>query len=262
MNLGIRGKKAIVNGGSAGLGFAAAMTLAREGAELFLTGRGEERLVRARDKLISETGARPTIVVADHSTESGRSAILDACPEPDIFIGTSSPPRLVMDHATISEDELREAIEIGLISPFSFIQRIAAGMASRNFGRIVNIASSAVKFPLELRILSGAPRAALVNYTVAIAKKVARNNVTINTLLPALHLTEGTHSIFGPIAEKRGMAYQELIDEQVRALEVPAGRFGNPADFGDAVGWFCSAQAGYISGQSLVIDGGLNNTLI
>jgi 3-oxoacyl-[acyl-carrier protein] reductase len=262
MDLGIKGRKAIVNGGSAGLGFASAMALAREGADLFVSARGEERLVEACTAISTSTGASVTPIVADHSSEDGRERIIAACPAPDIFVGTSSPPRLVLDYRTIGDDELRQAVEVGLMSPFRFMQAIVGGMAERGWGRIVNIASSAVKFPLEMRILSGAPRAALVNYAVSISKAVARHNVTINTLLPALHLTEGTRAIFEPIARNRGATYEEEIARQVEALALPAGRFGDAHDFGSVVAFLCGVQANYITGQSLVVDGGLANSVV
>jgi 3-oxoacyl-[acyl-carrier protein] reductase len=262
MDLGLQGKTALVNGGSSGLGFASAMTLAREGTELFVSARGKDRLTAACEAIHHATGTRVTPIVADHATDEGRLQILEACPQPDIFIGTSSPQRLVTDYRTVSEDELRYAIEVGLISPFSFIQAIAEGMAVRGWGRIVNIASSAVKFPMQMRILSGGPRAALVNYTVAIAKALAGSNVTINTLLPALHLTEGTRSIFEPLAQTKGLTYEEEIARQVEALSIPAGRFGSPEDFGAIVAFFCSAHTSYVTGQSLVVDGGLASSII
>ena len=262
MDLGLKGKTALINGGSAGLGYAAAMALAREGVELVISARGEERLLASCEAIADEVGTKVTPVVADHATDEGRQHILEVCQQPDIFIGTSSPPRLVLDFRTVNDEELRQAIEVGLISPFAFIQSIADGMASRGWGRIVNIASSAVKFPMQVRILSGAPRAALVNYTVAIAKALAGSNVTINTLLPALHLTEGTRSIFEPVAQARGVQYEDEIARQIETLAIPAGRFGDPQDFGELVAFFCSAQAGYVTGQSLVIDGGLTNSMV
>lgn len=262
MDLGLRGRKAIVNGGSAGLGYASALALAREGVDLTVSARGETRLQAACAAISSETGVKVTPVVADHASDDGRKRIIDACPEPDILVGTSSPPRLVLDYRTMSEAELRQSIELGLISPFAFIQEIADGMAERGWGRIVNVASSAVKFPMQLRILSGAPRAALINYTVSIAKALAGRNVTINTLLPALHLTEGTRSIFEPIALARGATYEEEIARQIETLAIPAGRFGDPADFGSLVVFFCSSQAGYVTGQSLVVDGGLTSSIV
>jgi 3-oxoacyl-[acyl-carrier protein] reductase len=261
MELGIRGKKALINGGSAGLGRASAAALAQEGVDLFISARGETRLRATCDTIAAATGVTVTPIVADHSNAEGYKRILDACPDPDILIGTSSPPRLVTDYRTVTDEELRAAIELGLLSPFSFMQQIVEGMAERSWGRVVNIASSAVKHPLQLRILSGAPRAALVNYSVAIAKAVAGRNVTINTLLPALHLTEGTRAIFEPIAASRGLTFEEEIAKQTEALAIPARRFGDAEEFGSIVAFFCGQGASYVTGQCLVVDGGLTNAM-
>lgn len=261
MDLAIRNRKAIVNGGSAGLGFASALALAHEGAELYISARGEARLMSACEKISAATGAAVIPIIADHSSDEGREKILAACPEPDILVGASSPPRLVTDYRTITNEEMRSAIEVGLMSPFQFMQLVTDGMANRRWGRIVNIASSAVKYPLEIRTLSGAPRAALINYAVGISKRLAKHNVTINTLLPALHLTEGTQALLEPLAASRGLTYAEEIEHQIETLGLPAGRFGSPEDFGAIVAMFCSEQASYITGQSLVVDGGLANSI-
>jgi 3-oxoacyl-[acyl-carrier protein] reductase len=261
MDMAIRNRKAIVNGGSAGLGFASALALAREGVELYISARSEHRLISACETIVAATGASVTPIVADHSSDEGRELILATCPEPDILVGASSPPRLVTDYRTITNEEMRSAIEIGLMSPFQFIQIVADGMATRRWGRIVNIASSAVKYPLELRTLSGAPRAALINYTVGISKKLAGHNVTVNTLLPALHLTEGTQALLEPLAATRGRSYEDEVQHQIETLGLPAGRFGNAEEFGAIVAMFCSEHASYITGQSLVIDGGLSNSI-
>lgn len=261
MDLGIQNRKAIINGGSAGLGYASALALAREGVELFVSARSEARLIAACKAIAAETGIPVTPIVADHSSSEGRERILEACPEPDILIGTSSPPRLVTDYRTVTDEELRAAIEVGLMSPFQFMQLVVDGMAKRGWGRIINIASSAVKYPMELRILSGAPRAALINYASAISKAVAKHNVTINTLLPALHLTEGTRAIFEPLAAGRGHTYEDEVARQIDLLGLPAGRFGSPEDFGAIVALFCSQNANYVTGQSLVVDGGLATSM-
>ena len=261
MDLGIRGKTALVNGGSAGLGRASALSLAREGVELFVSARGEERLSRSCETIARETGTRVTPIVADHSSMEGRRKILDACPDPDILVCTATPPRLVMDFRALGEDEMREAVETGFMSPIRMMQDVIGGMIDRRWGRIVNITSSAVKYPLQIRLLSGAPRAALVNYSVAVSKVVASSNVTINTLLPALHLTEGARSLLEPIAKARGTSYEDEVSRQVETLQIPVGRFGDAEDFGGIVAWFCSTQASYITGQSLVVDGGLSNSI-
>jgi 3-oxoacyl-[acyl-carrier protein] reductase len=261
MDLGLSGKTALVNGGSAGLGRASALSLAREGAHLFVSARGEERLRLSCDGIQRETGVRVVPIVADHSTPEGRRKILDLCPSPDILVCSATPPRLVMDFRDVAESEIREAIETGFMSPIGLMLAVIGGMVERNWGRVVNITSSAVKYPMQLRLLSGAPRAALVNYTVAISKMVASRNVTINTLLPALHATEGARSIIEPMANARGVPFEDEVSRQVAQLQIPAGRFGHPHEFGDIVAWFCSAQSSYVTGQSLVVDGGLSTSI-
>src|SRR5690606_26739238 len=180
VDLGIRGRKAIVNGGSAGLGKASALALAREGVELFISARGEGRLMAACEDITRETGVKVTPIVADHSSEEGRERGLAACPAPDILVGTCSPPPMTPDRRAITQGHWREALDTGLLSPVQFIEATLDGMVERGWGRIVNIASGAVKYPHELRILSGVSRAALLNYSVAVSKAVAARHVTIN----------------------------------------------------------------------------------
>jgi len=262
MDLGIRGRKAIVNGGSAGLGKASALALAREGVELFISARGEARLLAACDEIVRETGASVTPIVADHGTDAGRERVLAACPAPDILVGTCSPPPMTPDRRTITQGHWRESLETGLLSPVQFIEATIDGMAERGWGRIVNITSGAVKYPHELRILSGAPRAALVNYSVAVSKAVASRNVTINNLLPVMHHTDGIHAVYQAKADENGTSLEEEIDKALQWMRIPAGRFGNADDFGAFVALFCSQFANYVTGQSLVIDGGVGTSLL
>jgi 3-oxoacyl-[acyl-carrier protein] reductase len=178
MDLGIRGRRAIVNGGSAGMGRGSVLALAREGVQLFVSARGEARLRKACEEISRETGASVTPIVADHSTAEGRERILAACPEPDILVGTCSPPPFTGDYATVSNQDWLENLEVTLLSPVQFMKAVVPGMVERGWGRVVNIGTGAAKFPAQVRILSGPPRAALVNYSVAVAKAVARHNVT------------------------------------------------------------------------------------
>lgn len=260
MDLGIAGRKAIVNGGSAGLGKGAAKALAGEGVELYLSARGVKRLEATAEEIRRETGAAVTTIVADHSTEAGRQAILDACPEPDILVGTCSPAPFTPDFRDVTVAQWEEHLATGLISPIEFIRATVDGMCERGFGRIVNISTGASKFPAELRTLSGPPRAALSNYTVAVSKAVARHNVTINNLLPGMHHTATSHERFTEIAEQQGTSYDEVVREWINDWQIPADRFGNIDEFGAICALFCSAHAGYIVGQSLVVDGGVTNS--
>jgi len=255
MEMGIRGRCALVNGASAGMGRAAAESLAGEGVDLVLSARGEVRLEEAASDLRARYGVKVTAVVADHSTAEGRQRILDACPSPDILVATCSPPPMTPDHRAITPEQWQASIDTGLMSPVHFIEALLPGMVQRRWGRIVNIASIAAKYPLELRILSGAPRAALVNYAGAVARRVAPDNVTLNTVLPGMFHTAAVHDQFTATAQRNGTTYDIEVAKFVEAYQIPARRFGDPRDVGALVTLLCSEYAGYITGQSIVIDG-------
>lgn len=256
MDLGIRGRKAIVNGGSAGMGRSAALALAREGVDIFVSARTEDRLVRACAEIASETGAKVVPICADHSTAEGRDRILSACPDPDILVGTCAPPPMTPDYRAITGEQWREAIDISLLSPIAFMRAVLDGMVERKWGRIVNIATVAAKYPGEIRVLSGSTRAALANYTVAVSKVVARHNVVINNLLPGMHHSAFVEAQFTERAAAKGTTYDEEVADFSREWRIAAGRFGDCDDVGAFVAMFCSHQANYLTGQSLVIDGG------
>ncbi len=260
MDLGIRGKKALVNGGSAGLGKGSARALAAEGVELYISARGEERLLATAEEIARDTGASVTPIVADHASDEGRDKILAICPQPDILVGTCSPAPFTPDFRQVTPAQWQEHLALGLISPIEFMRATIDGMCERGFGRIVNISTGAAKYPAEIRTLSGPPRAALTNYTVAAAKAVARYNVTINNLLPGMHHTAATEERLGQIARERGGSYEEAVQEWINEWRIPAEKFGSIDDFGAICALFCSAQANYIVGQNLVIDGGATNS--
>ncbi len=256
MDLGIRGRKAIVNGGSAGMGRSAALWLAREGVSVYVSARREVRLVRACREIAEETGAEVVPVCADHSSAEGRERILGACPDPDILVGTCAPPPMTPDYRAITEAQWHEAIAISLLSPIEFMRRVLDGMVERKWGRIVNIATVAAKYPAEIRALSGSTRAALANYTVAVSKVVAAHNVVINNLLPGMHHTATVEEQFSARAAANGTTYDEEVAMFAREWNIPSGRFGDADDVGAFVAMFCSEFANYTTGQSLVIDGG------
>jgi 3-oxoacyl-[acyl-carrier protein] reductase len=255
MDMGIRGRLALVNGASAGMGLAAAEALAAEGVDLVMSARGAARLEAAAQDLRSRYSVRVTAVAADHSSAEGRALILAACPSPDILVATCSPPPMTPDHRAITPDQWQSSIDTGLMSPVHFIEAVLPGMVQRRWGRIVNIASIAAKYPLELRILSGAPRAALVNYVGAVARRVAPDNVTLNTVLPGMFHTAAVHDQFTATAARNGTSYDIEVAKFVEAYQIPAKRFGDPRDVGALVTLLCSEFAGYITGQSIVVDG-------
>ncbi len=259
MDLGIAGKRAIVNGGSAGLGRGSALALAREGVDLFVSARGEERLRRSCDEIGNETGVSVTPIVADHSTDEGRERILAACPEPDILVMTCSPPQTTSNFREIEPTDWYDNLAVTLISPVEFVRVTIDGMIERGFGRIVNVGTVAAKFPTEVRILSGAPRAALNNYLVAVAKKAAPYNVAVNNLLPGMHHTAGIEEGFRSRAAANGTSYEEEVQKLAKSWRIPARGFGDADDFGVFCALLCSQQARYVIGQSLVVDGGVGN---
>lgn len=254
MDLGIRGRRALVNGASAGMGRAAAEMLAIAGVDLVICARGQARLEETAREL-RQHGVTVTAVAADHSTDEGRERVLAACPDPDIFVGTCSPPPMTPDHRAITREQWQAALDTGLLSPVQFIEAVLPGMVKRRWGRIVNIATIAAKYPLELRILSGGPRAALANYTGAVARRVAADNVTLNNVLPGMFHTAAVHEQFTAAAQRNGTSYEEEVAKFAEAYQIPAGRFGDPRDIGSLVAWLCSSFAGYITGQSIVVDG-------
>jgi 3-oxoacyl-[acyl-carrier protein] reductase len=255
MDMGIRGRRALINGASAGMGRSAAQMLAAEGVDLVLAARGAERLEATAAELRSRYGVHVDTVAADHSTQEGRQRILATCPHPDILVATCSPPPLTPDHRALTVAQWQTSLDIGLLSPLQYIEAVLPGMQQRGWGRIVNIATIAAKYPLELRVLSGAPRAALVNYTVAVARRVVADNVTLNTVLPGMFHTAAVHDQFTETARRNGTSYEIEVAKFAEAHQIPARRFGDPQDVGALVAWLCSQFAGYITGQSIVVDG-------
>lgn len=243
------------------MGRSAALALAREGAEVFISARTEQRLVLACEEIARETGASVTPVCADHSSQEGRERILAACPAPDILVGTCAPPPMTPDYRSVTDEQWRSAIDISLLSPVRFMREVIDGMVERKWGRIVNIATVAAKYPAEIRLLSGSTRAALANYTVAVSKVVAKHNVVINNLLPGMHHSAFVEQQFSERAAADGVTYDEAVEQFAKDWRIAAGRFGDCDDVGDFVAMFCSEQANYITGQSLVIDGGATNSI-
>jgi 3-oxoacyl-[acyl-carrier protein] reductase len=261
MDLGIAGRKAICAGASAGMGFASALALSREGVELFVSARGRSRLDAAAASICSQTGGKVTAVTADHSTEAGRAALLAACPEPDIMVITCSPPKTTDDFRDISANDWQASLTTTMVAPIELMRISVDGMAARGFGRIVNIATVAAKYPTVSRLLSGPARSGLLNYAVAVSKAMAKDNVIVNTLLPGMFETETVSERFRTEAADRGVTYESRRDDVVGRFRIPAGRFGDPEELGAWCAMFCSRHAAYVVGQSLVLDGGLINGL-
>ncbi len=261
MDLGIRGKRALVAGGSAGLGGAAAWSLAREGARLTISARGAERLEATASAIRAETGAEVDIVVADHGTEGGRAALQEACPAPDILVISVSPPPSKDDYKTITVAEWQDSIDATMIGPIELMRIFSPGMAERGYGRIVNIGTVAAKYPAAQRMLSGPTRSAVANYANALSKRLARHDVAVNCLLPGLFTTPGLEGSLARQAAENGTTVEEQRAKMLGRWRIPARRLGEPDEFGEICAMFCSRQMGFTIGQSLVVDGGLGSSV-
>jgi 3-oxoacyl-[acyl-carrier protein] reductase len=253
MDLGISGRRAIVCGASAGLGRACAEALAREGAEVVMAARGEARLHEAAEAIARETGAKVTPVVADVVGDAGRSAVLAVCPEPDILVNNAGgpPPGNFRDW---SREDWLKAIDANMLSAVFLIRATLDGMIARRFGRVVNITSSAVKQPIGVLGLSNAARAGLTGFIAGLAREVAAHNVTINNILPGPFDTDRLRGLQKRTAESSGRDIEAV--RAAAARQIPAGRFGQPPEFGAACAFLCSDKAGFITGQSILLDGG------
>ena len=259
MNLGIADRKAIVCASSRGLGKACALALAREGCLVVINGRNADSLESTAAEIAAITGRAPLVVVADVSTCDGRKALLAACPAPDILVTNNGGPEPgkagQWDH-----DTWIAAVEGNMLSGILLIQAVVPGMRERRFGRIVNITSAMVKSPKLMLGLSTASRAGLTAFSKAMSNEVVRDNVTINNLLPERIETDRIQYMTEQLAQRRQLTLEQARAELLKP--VAAKRFGRPDEFADACAFLCSAQAGYISGQNLQVDGGSYEGLI
>jgi 3-oxoacyl-[acyl-carrier protein] reductase len=255
MDLGIRGRKAIVCAVSEGLGRACALALAREGVDLVINARRPEVLEAAAEEIRRQTGAAVAAVPGDITTEEGRRRVLAACPEPDILVNNAGGPP-PGDFRDLGRDAWLRAVEANMLTPILLIKATVDGMIRRRFGRIINITSSGVKGPALYPTLglSIAVRSGLTGFVAVLARQTVRHNVTLNGLLPGRFDTERLRANLAFTAAQTGRTPEE---EAERAhAGIPAGRFGSPDEFGAVCAFLCSAAAGFITGQNLVVDGG------
>jgi 3-oxoacyl-[acyl-carrier protein] reductase len=253
VDLGIEGRKAIVCAASRGLGRACATSLARNGADVTIVARTPGPLEQAAEEIRAATGAAVTTVAADITTPDGRDLTLAACPQPDILVNNAGGPP-PGDFRDWGREDWIKALDANMLSAIALIQATVDGMIERRFGRIVNITSSAVKAPIASLGLSNGARAGLTGFVAGLARQTVRHNVTINCLLPGPFETDRLRDNTRQAAERSGRPFAELWAERQTAN--PAGRFGQPEEFGEACAFLCSGQAGYITGQNLLIDGG------
>ena len=253
MDLGLAGKKAIVCAASKGLGKGCASSLANNGVDVTICARTSETLEAAAEEIRALGGGAVTTVACDITTEEGRAAILDACPSPDILVNNAGGPP-PGDFRDWDRDVWIAAVDANMLTPIFLIKATVDGMIERKFGRVVNITSSSVKAPIEVLGLSNGARAGLTGFIAGVARKTVGANVTINNLLPGAVDTDRMNGNIAAAAKKTGADVAEMTKK--RAASIPAGRFGDPYEFGEYCAFLCSAQAGYITGQNLLIDGG------
>ncbi|MBW4036351.1 MULTISPECIES: SDR family oxidoreductase [Acidiphilium] len=256
MDLGLRGKRAIVCAASKGLGRATALALAREGVDLVITARGEAALAETAAMIAATTGVKVAMAVGDITTEAGRAVALGLCPAPDILITNAGGPP-AGDFRNFSDADWQAALQANMLTPIALIRATIDGMIARKFGRVVNITSAAVKTPIPMLGLSNGARAGLTGFVAGLARQVARHNVTINNILPGPFLTDRLRDNAATAAKAAGRSAEEEL--ALRAKANPAGRVGTPEEFGDACAFLCAAQSGFIVGQNLLLDGGASN---
>jgi 3-oxoacyl-[acyl-carrier protein] reductase len=253
MDLGLKGKKAIVCASSKGLGKGCAMALAQEGVDLVINSRSADVLEATAEEIRKATGATVTAVACDVTTEEGRAEVLAACPNPDILVNNAGGPP-PGDFRDWDRDDWVKALDANMLTPIFLIKATVDGMIERKFGRIVNITSGAVKAPIEILGLSNGARTGLTGFVAGLSRKTVRHNVTINNLLPGPFDTDRLKQTMAGAAKAAGKSVEEIAAQ--RAAGNPAGRFGTPEEFGQACAFLCSANSGFITGQNLLLDGG------
>ena len=255
MDLGIAGKHAVVCGASRGIGKAAALSLAGEGARLTLVARSAERLLAAAAEIAEATGAEIEVIAADLVSPDERRRLLAACPAADILVTHPGVPQRSLPYRSLTREDWQWWMDAHFHAAMDLIQGYVQGMVERRFGRIVNISVSFIKFPQAGAGHSHAARLALAGAIAALVREVAPFNVTINSVLPGFIDTDALRGALQQRAESRGVPVEQVVAEAVRTC--PAGRFAAPSEIGDLVAMLAGSQMGYMTGQNIVCDGGV-----
>ncbi len=256
MDLGIRGKRALVCASSKGLGRGCAEALAEAGVALVLNARGAEALEHTAEAIRAAHGVEVATVAADITTEAGRTQVLAAAGDVDILVTNAGgpPPGMWRDW---SRDDFIAALDANMLTPIALMQALLPGMMDRGWGRVVNITSQSVKAPIPVLGLSNSARAGLTGFVGGTARQVAGHGVTINNLLPGIHATDRAVSLDAGAAKAANITPEEARAR--REQSIPAGRYGTAGEFGAACAFLCSQHAGFIVGQNLLLDGGAVN---
>ena len=253
MDLGIAGRRAIICASSKGLGRACAMSLAAAGCEVVVNGRNRDAVEATAADIRKATGAKVTAVAADVAAADGQKALFAACPEPDIVVNNNAGPPF-RDFRELTRQQIIDGVIANMVVAIEITQKAIDPMVKRNFGRIVNITSGTVKAPLFGLDLSSGARAGLTAFMAGVARSVAGSNVTINFMQPGPFATDRLQSNMEMTAVKRGIPVEQAIKERIASI--PAKRLGAPEEFGATCAFLCSAHAGFITGQNLLLDGG------
>ena len=254
MDLGIAGKWALVCAASKGLGKGCAQALVREGVNVVITARGDEALQATARELRALAGAAEVRAVAgDITTPEGRAAALAACPQVDMLVNNAGGPP-PGDFRDWDRDVWIKALDANMLTPIELMKAVLDPMLSRGFGRIVNITSGAMKAPIDILGLSNGARSGLTGFVAGLARKTVAKNVTINNLLPGAFDTDRLRNTMAGAAKQSGQSLEAVLD--ARRQGIPARRYGTADEFGAACAFLFSAQAGYITGQNVLIDGG------
>ncbi|OWY14806.1 short-chain dehydrogenase [Thioclava sp. F34-6] len=259
MDLGIRGRKAIVCAGSKGLGRGCAMALAQAGVNIVLNARGADTLAATANEIMAATGVTVTPVAADITTPEGRAAVLGEAGEVDILVTNAGgpPPGNWRDW---SRDDFIAALDANMLAPIAMMQAVLPAMIEQRWGRVVNITSQSVRAPIAQLGLSNSARSGLTGFVAGTSRQVAEYGVNINNLLPGLHATDRAVSLDTAAAKAKGISVEEAKAQ--REASIPVRRYGTPEEFGATCAFMCSVHAGFMVGQNVMLDGGLNNISI
>ncbi|WP_299558048.1 SDR family oxidoreductase [uncultured Sulfitobacter sp.] len=256
MDLGIKGKRALVCASSKGLGLGCAEALAAAGVDLVMNARGVEALESAAERIRNDYGVSVTTVAADIATPDGQDAVLKTAEGVDILVNNAGgpPPGMWTDW---EREDFIKALDANMLAPIAMIKGLVPGMMERGWGRVVNITSQSVRAPIGVLGLSNSARTGLTGYVAGTSRQVADKGVNINNLLPGIHATDRADALDGGVVKAKGITLDEARAE--RAAGIPAGRYGTREEFGAACAFLCSQHAGFIVGQSILLDGGATN---
>jgi len=243
MDLGIKGKKAIINGGSAGMGKGSALALAKEGVDLFISARGEKRLLETCEEIEKKTGVIVKSIVADHSSDEGREKILSSCPDPDILVGTCTPPPFTYSYEEVSTEEWRQTLDVSLLSPVEFMKAIIPGMVERKWGRIVNIASIAGKEGNPNASAYSTSKAGVIGLTKSLGKELAQKNIAVNCVTPAAAKTR---------------IFDQMTEEHINYMlsKIPRNKFAKVEELASLVTWLASEENSFSTAAVFDLSGG------